>query len=426
MKYLIVGGVAAGTKVAAKLKRCDRSAEVLVVTKSEDISYAGCGLPYYIGGDIKTRAELIVNTPAAYEGLTGVSVRTGCEAVALDASAHEVTVREKDGTTHAEGYDRLVIATGASPLVPAGLPGADLPGVFTVRTPNDAEAIRGHVEAGARRAVVVGAGFIGLEVAENLLARGLSVTVVDALPQILPNVFDPEMADFARRQLKAAGVRVVNGATLTGITGDGRVEAVETSAGSFPADLVILSIGIRPNTGWLEGSGIETIKGCVLVDEYAATNLPDVYAAGDCTVSVDMLDGSNKIIALWPNAVYQGMAAGSHMAGGDLETGGAYSVNAIDFYGLRICTCGLINATGAQYSDRVKTDGNAYKRLIFEGTRLVGFVLINSSENAGIYTDLIAKKVDLSTLEGDIMETPSLFLFDRKTRTQKLTGGIAL
>ena len=315
MKYLIVGGVAAGTKVAAKLKRCDRSAEVLVVTKSEDISYAGCGLPYYIGGDIKTRAELIVNTPAAYEGLTGVSVRTGCEAVALDASAHEVTVREKDGTTHAEGYDRLVIATGASPLVPAGLPGADLPGVFTVRTPDDAEAIRSHVEAGARRAVIVGAGFIGLEVAENLLARGLSVTVVDALPQILPNVFDPEMADFARRQLKAAGVRVVNGATLTGITGDGRVEAVETSAGSFPADLVILSIGIRPNTGWLEGSGIETIKGCVLVDEYAATNLPDVYAAGDCAEVRNFVTGEPLWSAMGSTANIAGRALARTLTG---------------------------------------------------------------------------------------------------------------
>ena len=209
MRYLIVGGVAAGTKVAAKLKRCDRSAEVVVVTKSEDISYAGCGLPYYIGGSIQSRADLIVNTPAAYAGLTGVEVRTGVEAVALDATAHEVTVREKDGSEHAEPYDRLVIATGASPLVPASIPGTDLPGVFTVRTPDDAEAIRDYADAGARRAVVVGAGFIGLEVAENLLARGLSVTVIDALPQILPNVFDPEMAGFAQRQLKAAGMRVI-------------------------------------------------------------------------------------------------------------------------------------------------------------------------------------------------------------------------
>ncbi|OUO34774.1 FAD-dependent oxidoreductase [Olsenella sp. An290] len=315
MRYLIVGGVAAGTKVAAKLKRCDRSAEVVVVTKSEDISYAGCGLPYYIGGSIQSRADLIVNTPAAYEGLTGVEVRTGVEAVALDAAAHEVTVREKDGTSHAEKYDKLVIATGAAPFVPAGLPGAELPGVFAVRTPDDAEAIRAAVDAGARRAVVVGAGFIGLEVAENLLARGLSVTVIDAMPQILPNVFDPEMAGFAQRQLKAAGVRVMTSCALRGITGEGKVEAVETASGTLPADLVILSIGIRPNTAWLEGSGVETLKGCVLVDEFGATNLADVYAAGDCAEVKNAITGEPFWSAMGSTANICGRAIARTLTG---------------------------------------------------------------------------------------------------------------
>ena len=315
MRYLIVGGVAAGTKVAAKLKRCDRSAEVTVITKSEDISYAGCGLPYYIGGDIKTRGELIVNTPAAYEGLTGVEVRTGVEATALDAAAHEVTVREKDGSEHGEKYDKLVIATGASPFVPAGLPGADLSGVFTVRTPDDAEAIRAYADAGARRAVVVGAGFIGLEVAENLLARGLSVTVIDAMPQILPNVFDPEMAGFAQRQLKAAGVRVMTSCPLKGITGDQKVTGVETGAGTLPADLVILSIGIRPNTAWLEGSGLELDRGCVVVNELGATNLPDVYAAGDCAEVTNALTGKPMWSAMGSTANIAGRAIARTLTG---------------------------------------------------------------------------------------------------------------
>lgn len=315
MRYLIVGGVAAGTKVAAKVKRCDRSAEVVVVTKGEDISYAGCGLPYYIGGDIQARDELIVNTPAAYAALTGAEVRTGVEALALDAAAHEITVREKDGTEHAEGYDRLVIATGASPFVPAGLPGADLPGVFTVRTPDDAEAIRDCIDAGARRAVVVGAGFIGLEVAENLLARGLSVTVIDAMPQILPNVFDPEMAGFAQRQLKAAGVRVMTSCPLKGIVGEDRVDGVETGAGTLPADLVVLSIGIRPNTAWLEGSGVETLKGCVLVDEFGATNLPDVYAAGDCAEVRSFITGQPQWSAMGSTANIAGRAIARTLTG---------------------------------------------------------------------------------------------------------------
>ena len=156
------------------------------------------------------------------------------------------------------------------------------------------------------------------------------------------------------------------------------------------------------------------------------TSNPNIYAAGDCTVSVDMLDGSKKIIALWPNAVQQGTAAGMQMAGADEGVGGTYSVNAIDFYGLRICTCGLINAKGEEYTDKIKQDGDKYKRLVFRGNELVGFVLINSSENAGIYTNLIANKIDISSLSGDIMDSPSLFLFPKETRTAKLTGGLVI
>ena len=209
MNYLIVGGVAAGTKAAAKIKRCDRSADVRVITRDADISYAGCGLPYYIGGGIATRDELIVNTPAKYEGLTGVHVETGVEATGLDAQAKLVSVRRADGTVGSEPYDKLVIATGAAPFVPP-VAGTDLAGVFCVRTPDDAEGIRAYVEAnGCRSAVVVGAGFIGLEVAENLAARGLSITVIDAADQIMPNAYDPEMAAWATRQLKASGWRVM-------------------------------------------------------------------------------------------------------------------------------------------------------------------------------------------------------------------------
>ena len=284
MKYLIVGGVAAGTKAAAKIKRCDRASEVLVISKGADISYAGCGLPYYVGGAIEGRDALIVNTPAAYAGLTGVEVRTRQEATALDAAAKTVTVRAEDGTEYAEPYDKLVIATGAVPFVP-DVEGVHLPGVFSLRTPDDATGIRAYVESRTcRRAVVVGAGFIGLEVAENLLARGLSVTVIDAMPQILPNVFDPEMADYAKRRLKAAGMRVLTGTSLAGITGTERAEGVRTGAGTIPADIVVVAIGIRPATGWLEGSGIETVKGAIATDEYGATNLADVFAAGDCAM----------------------------------------------------------------------------------------------------------------------------------------------
>lgn len=284
MKYVILGGVAAGTKAAAKLKRCDRSAVVKIFTKGEDISYAGCGLPYYIGGDIPSRESLIVNTPAKYAGLTGAEVFTGCEATGIDSAGKTVCLKKSSKETFTETYDRLIIATGAEPFVPPA-DGVHLPGVFCVRTPDDAASARTYIEENkCRKAVVCGAGFIGLEVAENLMAQGLEVTVIDAAPQIMPNAFDAEMADYAKKQLKAAGMHVLTAVSLKGIEGTQKAERVITDHGTLAADLVILAIGVRPATGFLADSGLEMYKGTILTDERMKTNLEDVYAVGDCAM----------------------------------------------------------------------------------------------------------------------------------------------
>lgn len=302
MKYVILGGVAAGTKAAAKLKRCDRQAEVKVFTKGRDISYAGCGLPYYIGGDIPTKEGLIVNTPEKYAGLTGAEVFTGCEAVGVDPEKKEVTLKKDSGETFAEGYDKLIISTGAVPFVPP-VEGTQLSGVFCVRTPEDAVNIRAYIEEKhCRKAVVCGAGFIGLEVAENLMAQGLEVTVIDAMPQIMPNAFDPEMADFAKRQLKKAGMRILTATSLTGISGTEHVEGVMTDNGSLAADLAVMAIGVRPATGFLAQSGLEMFKGTIIVDENMQTSIPDIYAAGDCAMVKNAMTGKPQWSAMGSTA----------------------------------------------------------------------------------------------------------------------------
>lgn len=315
MKYVILGGVAAGTKAAAKLKRLDRQAEVKIFTKSTDISYAGCGLPYYIGGDISDRAELIVNSPEKYAGLTGAQVYTGYEAVGLDSAGKQVSVRKADGEVLEETYDKLIIATGAVPFVPP-VEGVSLPGVYCVRTPDDAVAIRAYAEEKkCRRAVVCGAGFIGLEVAENLAALKMDVTVIDAAPQIMPNAFDAEMAAYAKRQLKAAGMRVLTSVSLKGIRGTDHAESVVTDSGVLPADLVILAIGVRPATGFLEGAGLEMFKGTILVDEELRTNLPDVYAAGDCAMVKSAMTGNPQWSAMGSTANLAARAMAKKMHG---------------------------------------------------------------------------------------------------------------
>ncbi|MCI8395517.1 MAG: FAD-dependent oxidoreductase, partial [Acutalibacter sp.] len=229
MKLLIIGGVAAGTKTAAKFKRENREAEVTLLSKSGDISYAGCGLPYYVGGAIQDKGELIVNTPQRFSALTGVEVKTLREAVKILPEEKRVEAKNlATGETETYGYDALVIAVGASPVMPP-VEGAELPGVFQVRTPGDAVAIREYLEENnVKKAVVAGGGFIGLEMAENLLQKGVTPTVVEAASQILPGVLDPEMAGYVKRHLQQNGVRVLTGTKAQGISGQERAEAVQT------------------------------------------------------------------------------------------------------------------------------------------------------------------------------------------------------
>ena len=293
--------MAAGTKAAAKMKREDRSADVKIITKGRDISYAGCGLPYYIGGTIQDRADLIVNTPARYSALTGVEVVTEAEAIAVDFSAKTV-VYAKDGHEEREGYDKLIIATGAESIVPP-VDGISLPGVFKVRTPDDAEAIREAAKrSDVNRAVIVGAGFIGLEIAENLLKEGLGVTVIDMAPQIMPNAFDAEMAGWVRRKMEGSGIRVLTSARLESIAGEGKAERVRTDRGEIPADIVILALGVRPCTAFLKDSGIEMEKGAIVVGPDMRTSIECVYAAGDCALVASRITGKRMHSAMGSTA----------------------------------------------------------------------------------------------------------------------------
>lgn len=325
MQIVVIGGVAAGTKAAAKLKRQDRSADVTIYTKGQDISYAGCGLPYYVGGSIESREDLIVNTPEKYMGLTGVTVKTGMEAVAVDPAGKTVTFAS--GETVA--YDKLIIATGAVPFVP-DVPGKALPGVFTMRTPDDAIGLRSYVDANhCRSAVVVGGGFIGLEIAENLLAKGLKVTVVDMASQVMPNLFDPEVASLIRRKLQEKGMRIVTGAGLTEVLGTDKASGIRTGAGDFQGEVVVLAIGVRPATGFLEGTGLNMFKGTILVDEYQRTNLDDIYAVGDCAQVHNRITGQGQWSAMGSTANLTGRLLAKHLTGTTPAYGGCLGTGVV-------------------------------------------------------------------------------------------------
>ena len=321
MRLLVIGGVAAGTKAAAKFKRVNPEAEVTIVTKGKDISYAGCGLPYYVGGVIPAREQLIVNTPESFSRLTGARVLTETEVTAVDTAAKTVTaVHKGESSTHS--YDKLVIASGASPFCP-DIPGLDLENVFFMRTPDDAIALREAVEAGGiKRAVVAGGGFIGLEVAENLAEKGVRVNVIDFAPHVLPNFLDPELSEYVENKMADAGINPMTGVALEGVLGDGKVEKVQTSKRAVKADALVLAIGIRPNTAFLEGSGIEMFKGTILTDKNLRTNVEDVYAVGDCAMVTNRETNEPAWSPMGSTANIAGRVLAMNICGGSKEYAG--------------------------------------------------------------------------------------------------------
>lgn len=356
MKLLVIGGVAAGTKAAAKFKREDRSAQVTLLSKSPDVSYAGCGLPYYVGGAIETREELIVNTPEKFEALTGARVLTRREAVKVDPVKKQVEAKNlSTGETELYEYDSLVIATGASPVIPP-VEGVDLPGVFQVRTPEDAVSMRDYLEAGGvKKAVVVGAGFIGLEMAENLLSKGISPTVVEFTSQVMPGVLDPEMAAYVKKHLQSKGVRVLTGTKAEAVLGEGKAEAVRTSGGNLPCGAVIFSVGVRPNTKFLEGTGVVMERGAVVVDEKLRTSVPDIYAAGDCALVKNRLTGKSQWSPMGSSANLEGRTLAQALAGEEKTFPGVLGTAVCRLPGLNCGKTGLTEAAAREAGYDVET-----------------------------------------------------------------------
>lgn len=342
MKVLVLGGVAAGTKIAAKLMREDRANEVIVLNKGKDISYAGCGLPYYVGHVIENKEELIVNTPLKYEKLTGVKVLTEVEAINVEPEAKKVTAVDlKTQETKEYTYDKLVIAVGASPVKPP-IEGCDLENVFFMRTPEDAIRLRETIDGGGiKKAVVVGAGYIGLEIAENLKTLGVRPFVLDMAPQILAPGFDKEMADYAEGKLSESGIPVVTGVAVTAIEGNGKVEKVVTSKKAYKADLVVLSAGIRPNTVFLKDTGLEMFKGTILTNEYGETNLPDIYAAGDCAMVHNAITGKAAWSPMGSTANIAGRVIAQNMMGAKISYRGTLGTAVCKLPGINVGRTGL-------------------------------------------------------------------------------------
>ncbi len=316
MKAVVVGGVAGGMSFAARARRLAEDAEIVVLERDRYVSYANCGLPYYLGGEITDRDALLVQTPGSLARSLALDVRTGHEVLAIDRDRRAVLVRERaTGRQYEESYDALVLSTGAVPAVPP-IPGVQLPAVRVLRTIPDADALRGLLAAGARHAVLVGAGFIGLEVAEALRHRGLAVTLVELAGQVLP-ALDPEMARAVELELRQAGVDVRLGTSVSLLReADGRTVAELSDGTQLAADLVLISAGVRPETTLAAAAGLaRNDRGALLVNEHLQTSDPAIYGVGDAIEVTDAVCGAPLSVPLAGPASRQGRAAANHLFG---------------------------------------------------------------------------------------------------------------
>ncbi|OPY79629.1 MAG: NADH peroxidase [Syntrophorhabdus sp. PtaU1.Bin153] len=364
-RLVVIGGVAAGMSAASSARRVKPEIEALVIEKDYFISYGACSLPYYISNDVKDFNDLISLTPKVAEGERGIGVLVRHEALSIDVTKREIRARNLETNEEsALSYDKLVIATGGLPVRPP-LPGIDLEHIFTIRTLLDGIAIKKYIDDwhafevcvgspeclyinryGARKrpmkGVIVGGGYIGMEMCESLRKRGLEVTVIEKMDRVL-GTMDQDITRIVEEKIQAEGVKLYKETSVQGFEGsEGRVTRVLTDKGEFEADLVILAIGARPNAELAKRAGIELgVAGAVQVDEYQRTNIPDVYAAGDCAEAIHLVTGKKAYIALGTTANKQGRIAGENAAGLNRRFEGIVGTAVTKVFDLEVARTGL-------------------------------------------------------------------------------------
>ena len=382
MRVVIVGGVAGGMSAATRMRRLDADAEIIVLEKSGHVSYANCGLPYFVGGVIEEEDALLLQTPASLHARFKLDVRIATEVTSIDPAARTVVVKDwQKSEEYVLSYDKLILSPGASPVVPP-IPGIER--ALTLRTVEDVEKIANRVNAKPKSAVVIGGGFIGVEIAENLVHKGVPTTVVEAAPQVLAPL-DPEMATLVAKEMRKHGITLHLGVSAKDVTSTTVVLSDETV---LEAELVIMAIGVRPDTGLAKAAGL-TIgsRGGIEVDDFNRTSNHDIYAVGDAAEKTDAIDGSATLVPLANLANRHGRVVADHIAGRatrPIKTIGTAIVKVFDL---------MIAATGWN-EKRLKAAG-----------REVMVIHTHPNNHAGYYPDAkqIALKLIFDPKTGEIL-----------------------
>lgn len=351
-RLIVIGGDAAGMSGASQARRANPDLEIIVFERTGWVSYAACGVPYFVGGDVAELRQLQARTPEQFARMN-IDVRLHHEVIAIDTTGRTVTVRTPAGTLEQHEFDTLLYATGSRGFLAASIAGLDMDGVHQIRTLDDAQRVRTEMERGPRHSVVVGGGYIGLEAAEALQNLDIPVRIFEMTPHLLPRTIDAEMAEVIDQQVAGFGIDVHTSTTVDRVIGDkGHVIAVEAGGERYPADIVILGMGSLPNSDLAAQSGIALgPTGAVAVDDHQRTSIEGVYAAGDCAEATHRVSGKPANFHLGTVANKQGRIAGTNIGGGDAAFPGVLGTAITKVHDLEISRTGLTEAeaTGAGF-----------------------------------------------------------------------------
>jgi NADPH-dependent 2,4-dienoyl-CoA reductase/sulfur reductase-like enzyme/rhodanese-related sulfurtransferase len=366
MKLVIVGGVAGGASAAVRARRLSEDADIVLFERGPDVSFANCGLPYYLGGEIADRDKLLIVTPESMRSRYKIDVRVRTSVEAIDRSAKRVRVRDYTGRPYDENYDKLLLAPGAAPIRPP-LPGIDLPGIFTLRNLQDMDRIKIRLDQRTKHAVIVGAGFIGLELVENLVRLGISTTVVELQDQVLPP-FDKEMTTPIVQELASRSVSVLLGQSADAFeqVANGLVVRLKSER-QLPAQLVVIGVGVRPENKLATDAGLDVgPRGGIRVNEYLQTSDPDVYAVGDAIETRDFVTGEAAQVPLAGPANRQGRLAADHIFGRATRYRGTQGSAIVRVFGLTAAMTGASEKT-------LRRLGRPYRKVYVHPTHHAGY-----------------------------------------------------
>lgn len=404
MGYVIIGNSAAGVFAAEAIRELDKVGQIQLITDEVYPAYARCLTSYYLTGQLPEEKMFIRSADFCRQ--EDIDLHTGQRVVKLNSEKKQI----ETASGKVFSYDKLLIATGAAPIIP-NRPGFKYKGVFGLRTLADAKGILEYAGKG-KKAVVVGGGFVALKAAYALLNSGMSVTCLISSGQILSQMLDQEAAGIMAKLLVNRGLTLKYYTDVQEVLGEGPdaqekvVNGVQLTGGEeIPADVVIIGKGVLPNISFLKASGIQTDHG-ILVNELMQTNFPDIYAAGDVAQGMDLLAGAAKINAIWPNAAQQGTIAGRNMAGITTNYEGSIAMNSADFFGLSTIAAGLTRVGEPDGYEVIKLfpGENLYRRLVFKGDYLIGYIMVGDTAKAGLLTALIKDKVPLGSFKNELMQ----------------------